>query len=38
MRNNVPRKGIELEDRTLQFAACIVKFVRALPRTDAASR
>jgi len=33
----VPRKGVELEDRTLQFAVCIVKFVGALPRTDAAT-
>jgi four helix bundle protein len=32
----MPRKGLELEERTLQFAVRIVTFVSVLPRTDAA--
>jgi len=32
----MPRKGVELEERTLQFAVRIVRFASMLPRTDAA--
>ncbi len=32
----MPRKGLELEERTLQFAVRIVTFTGALPRTDPA--
>jgi four helix bundle protein len=32
----MPRKGLELEERTLQFAVRIVHLASGLPRTDAA--
>ena len=32
----MPRKGLELEERTLRFAVRIVTFASVLPRTDAA--
>jgi four helix bundle protein len=32
----MPRKGVELEERTLQFAVRVVGFASVLPRTDAA--
>lgn len=35
-KNKAPRVGAELEERTLEFAAGVVVFVGALPRTEAA--